>query len=102
MVNTDELARPRFTRREFGLDARRWALLEWRAGTAELPPAIVLCAAFVEVLGCWSASPRFTVNLTVPGLSDRTSPIPLACDLTARRDFAELAAAVLRQVRADF
>lgn len=55
----------RFERLASRLDAGAWRRLEARARQAGLTPSGVLCTAFADVLGAWSAEPRFTLNLTV-------------------------------------
>ncbi|MEU6189635.1 amino acid adenylation domain-containing protein [Nocardia sp. NPDC047038] len=55
---------PRFERLSTELDAAPWtALRDWCARTGVTPTAVI-CAAFARVLAVWSASPRFTLNLT--------------------------------------
>jgi amino acid adenylation domain-containing protein len=60
------LATPaRFERLSARLEPRDWERLKQRCQQAGLTPSGVLCAAFADVLAAWSASPRFTLNLTV-------------------------------------
>ncbi len=59
------LTQPRFERRESTLAAAPWQRLKERAARAGLTPSGLLLAAFAEVLGRWSKSPRFTLNLTL-------------------------------------
>lgn len=54
-----------FERLSARLDAPVWERLKARCQDAGLTPSAVLCAAFADVLAAWSASPRFTLNLTV-------------------------------------
>ncbi|WP_041791958.1 non-ribosomal peptide synthetase [Stigmatella aurantiaca] len=61
----ERLMRPSFRRLSGRLDAARWARLKERAANAGLTASGVVCAAFAEVLGAWSESPRFTLNLTL-------------------------------------
>lgn len=56
---------PRFVRRSFALDAEAWGRIRSRAAAAGLTPSSALLAAYAEVLRGWSASPRFTLNVTV-------------------------------------
>lgn len=56
---------PRYTRRELRLDAARWSALKARAREEGLTPSGLVLAAYSEVLARWSASPHFTLNLTV-------------------------------------
>lgn len=66
-LRTDPAARhkPRFSRRESRLDQARWEGLKARARAEGLTPSVLLLAAYSEVLARWSASPHFTLNLTV-------------------------------------
>ncbi|HSS47481.1 MAG TPA: AMP-binding protein, partial [Thermoanaerobaculia bacterium] len=59
------LGRPRFVRHHARLPRAAWSRLKERAGRAGLTPSGLLLAAFSEVLGAWSKSPRFTLNLTL-------------------------------------
>uniref|UniRef100_A0A173H0U4 L-cysteine--[L-cysteinyl-carrier protein] ligase n=1 Tax=Polyangium spumosum TaxID=889282 RepID=A0A173H0U4_9BACT len=54
----------RFEHHARRLDAATWSALEARTTRHGLTPSNVLLAAFGEVLGAYSRSPRFTVNLT--------------------------------------
>ncbi|HKI03851.1 MAG TPA: beta-ketoacyl synthase N-terminal-like domain-containing protein, partial [Thermoanaerobaculia bacterium] len=59
------LGRPRFVRHSARLPRATWDRLKERASRAGLTPSSLLVAAFSEVLGAWSKSPRFTINLTL-------------------------------------
>jgi amino acid adenylation domain-containing protein/non-ribosomal peptide synthase protein (TIGR01720 family) len=61
----ERVARPRFTRRTVRLEQDAWQRLKAQALRAGLTPSAVLLAAYAEVLGTWSRSPRFTLNLTL-------------------------------------
>ncbi|MEW2547698.1 amino acid adenylation domain-containing protein [Streptomyces sp. NPDC047002] len=56
---------PRFARRFLRLDEAAWARLKKRAQSRGLTPSAVVMGAYATVLGRWSATPRFTLNLTV-------------------------------------
>lgn len=58
------LDKPHFVRRTRRLSPALWQALKDRAATAGLTPSLVLIAAYAQALGSWSASPRFTLNLT--------------------------------------
>jgi len=60
-----DLAQPRFARRRKDLPAELWRRLKSRASRAGLTPTGLLLAAYAEVLGTWSKSPRMTLNLTL-------------------------------------
>ncbi|MEZ4454020.1 MAG: amino acid adenylation domain-containing protein [Nannocystaceae bacterium] len=55
---------PRFARQSGRLDPERWRGLKARAAREGLTPSGILCAAYAEVLGAWSGSERFLVNVT--------------------------------------
>lgn len=59
------IARPRFARASRRLPADPWKRLSARAAAAGLTPSAVLITAYAEVLAAWSASPRFTINITL-------------------------------------
>ncbi|GHE27192.1 non-ribosomal peptide synthetase [Streptosporangium violaceochromogenes] len=64
IARPEDLLRPRFERLTTGLEPDDWsALRAWAAATG-LTPSAVVCAAFAHVLGVWSTTPRFTLNLT--------------------------------------
>jgi amino acid adenylation domain-containing protein/non-ribosomal peptide synthase protein (TIGR01720 family) len=69
---------PRFRRRETVLGAPRWEALQQRAADLRVTPSALLCAAYADVLACWSADRRFTLNVT---LDDRLPLHPDVGDL---------------------
>jgi amino acid adenylation domain-containing protein len=106
------LLEPHFARRETVLEADLWAGLKARTNAANLTPSQVLLTAYAEVLGTWSRSPRFTLNIT---LADRphepdmtrvlgvfTNLIPLEIDEACRGSFLERARGQQRQFAEDF
>ncbi|WP_327365664.1 non-ribosomal peptide synthetase [Streptomyces sp. NBC_01217] len=56
---------PRFVRCPGRLEPDVWQGLRQAGASAGITPSALLLAAFAEVLGGWSASPRFTINLTL-------------------------------------
>ncbi|CPV55666.1 non-ribosomal peptide synthase/amino acid adenylation enzyme [Mycobacteroides abscessus subsp. abscessus] len=60
----EELATPRFERLVAELPPQDWSALRTLAGGVALTPSALLCAAYAQVLGMWSATGRFTLNLT--------------------------------------
>ncbi|HKF49643.1 MAG TPA: amino acid adenylation domain-containing protein [Terracidiphilus sp.] len=102
----------RFTRRQSHLSAEVWQQLKQRASRAGLTPSVVLLAAFAEVLGVWSKSLHFTLNMTVFNrmplhpevqeiVGDFTSVNLLDVDLRARESFFALASRLGRQLWQD-
>ena len=49
------------------LDAETWSRLKSRGRDRGLTPSVILCTAYAEVLGRWSQSPCFTINVTAFG-----------------------------------
>lgn len=95
-------ARSRFTHRHARLDRAQWTSLSGQASRFGLSAASVALAAFAEIVGRWSQSPAFCLNLTVLNrppvhpridavLGDFTALSLLAVDATHGRDFVERA-----------
>ncbi|MEV0233716.1 AMP-binding protein, partial [Nonomuraea sp. NPDC050786] len=104
--------RPRFTRRPGSLDAARWSQVRERAAEHGVTPSAVLLAAYAVVVGAWSRTGRFTLNLPLFNrrdlhphvnavIGDFTSVTLLEVDLTRGDTFAELAARLQRQLWQD-
>ncbi|WP_051969806.1 hybrid non-ribosomal peptide synthetase/type I polyketide synthase [Kitasatospora azatica] len=55
--------RPVFTHRTARIEAEAWQHFKDNAAAAGISPSAALCTAYAQVLGVWSASPRFTLNL---------------------------------------
>ncbi|MFF3441519.1 amino acid adenylation domain-containing protein [Streptosporangium sp. NPDC002721] len=107
------IARPRFVRRERWLSLPAWQRVQERARAHGLTPAMVLAAAYCEVLAAWSGEPRFLVNVPlfdrddtvhpdVAGMvADFTNLILLAADLSEELPFAERARTLQARFRTD-
>ncbi|MFQ6855193.1 amino acid adenylation domain-containing protein [Streptomyces sp. 35M1] len=54
-----------FTRRELRLEPALWSALKARAGEQQVSASTAVMAAYAEVIGRWSRSPRFTLDVTV-------------------------------------
>lgn len=54
-----------FTRRELRLEPTLWSALKARAGEQRVSASTAVMAAYAEVIGRWSRSPRFTLDVTV-------------------------------------
>ena len=61
----ESIDHPRFVRHHFRLDAGQWGALKAAAAGRGMTAAGVLLAAYGEVLGRWSKSPRLTINAPV-------------------------------------
>jgi len=75
-ANPGNEGQTRFTRREFRLDKARWDRLKASGRDQGLTPSILLLAAYSEVLARWSASPHFTLNMTVSNRLQIHADIP--------------------------
>jgi amino acid adenylation domain-containing protein len=64
-AHADTLTDPKFTRRAARLGAAQWESVRRCASRAGIPVTPLVLAAFAEVLGRWSNSDTFNVNLTV-------------------------------------
>jgi amino acid adenylation domain-containing protein len=111
-ANPAAIEKPRFVRRHFVLEAGKWQALKARAQLAELTPSGLLLAAFAEVLGFWSQSSQFTINLTQynrlplhPQVNDiignSISVVLLAVDQTQGGTFLARAQEIQRQLWSD-
>jgi amino acid adenylation domain-containing protein len=107
-----EVQHPRFTRRQMVLSNERWARLVARARQAGVTPAMIVCAAYAQVLERWSKSKAFTLNLTLFNrrpvhaevnqvVGDFTSLVLLEVDHTARASLVDRAKALQDRLRAD-
>ncbi|MGW9045339.1 amino acid adenylation domain-containing protein [Streptomyces lydicus] len=54
---------PVFTHRTGRIEPAEWQRFKDHAAAAGISPSAALCTAYAQVLGAWSASPRFTLNL---------------------------------------
>ncbi|WP_246083838.1 AMP-binding protein, partial [Nonomuraea diastatica] len=107
------IARPRFVRRERWLPTSAWQRIQEQARVHGLTPAMVLAAAYCEVLAAWSGEPRFLLNLPLFDRDDTVHPdvahlvadftnlILVAADLSEPQPFAERARTLQARFRAD-
>ncbi|OEJ61349.1 hypothetical protein BGM19_28375 [Streptomyces agglomeratus] len=102
----------RWDRRAYRLPARSWSRIRQLALQHELTPTSVLLAAFATVLGRWSTTDRFLLNLPLFSrrrvhpdvdalIGDFTSVVLLEVDLRGRPGIAELADRLHRQLWRD-
>lgn len=110
--NPASLKQPYFKRRARLLEPATWGALKQRAAQRGLTPSSVLLTAFAVVLGMWSKSQRFTINLTLFNrlplhpqvqeiVGDFTSLTLLALDHTKPATFQERAQQVQQQLWED-
>ncbi|MGH3813939.1 MAG: amino acid adenylation domain-containing protein [Pseudonocardiaceae bacterium] len=102
----------RVSRRHFLLPAPERAALTEASRRRGLTPAMVLATVFAEVLGAWSAQPRFLLNVPLFDrepvhreveqlVGDFTSSVLLEVDLTESVDFGERVRRMQSRMHAD-
>ncbi|MBY9080396.1 amino acid adenylation domain-containing protein [Paenibacillus sp. HN-1] len=84
-VRPETVKQPVFSRRSFIVEPEKWELLQKRAAASGVTPAMVLLAAYAEVLDRFSTQSRFLVNIP---LFDRQSGEPGIDEVVA--DFTNL------------
>jgi mycobactin phenyloxazoline synthetase len=111
MAVTHGEARPRAARRHCHLSAVQKAALEAAVRRRGVTPSMAIATLFAEVIGRWSADPRFLLNVPLfdrapvhPNVGDVvgdfSSSLLLEVDLTEQVSFAERARAVQAQTHA--
>ena len=111
-IKPEELDKPTFTRRNAFLSRTEWTALKKNAARAGLTPSIVCLTCFSDVLGLWSQSARFSINLTLfnrppvhPQINDVvgdfTSLTLLEIETSAARTFVENAQRIQQQLGRD-
>jgi amino acid adenylation domain-containing protein len=60
-----QVDKPRFVSRTLTIDAERWRALKERAASRSLTASTVVLAAYSEIVGTWSSSPHFAMNVTL-------------------------------------
>jgi amino acid adenylation domain-containing protein len=63
--NPGSLSHPRFVRLQTRLEPEVWLRMKAHATRKGLTPSGMICAAYAELLGMWSKSPEFSINLTL-------------------------------------
>ncbi len=102
----------RFHRRALTVEAASWTRLKLRAAAAGITPAGLLMAIYAEVLGVWSATTRFCLNVTIYNrlplhrdveqiVGDFTSMIFLVVDRTTPSSFVGRAQQLQKQLWTD-
>lgn len=111
-ASPEAIQRPRFSRRIHRLARDEWQRFAERARQLGITPAMAVLSAYVEVLGAWSAAPRFLVNLPLfdreaqhrdaPHLvADFTNLVLVTADVSQPRCFLDRALEIQAQFRAD-
>ncbi|MEM9272243.1 MAG: amino acid adenylation domain-containing protein [Cyanobacteria bacterium P01_F01_bin.143] len=64
-VSPSSIIQPKFKRRTIEIDPAQWQKLQERAKQSQITPSGLLLSAFAEIIGLWSKSAKFTINLTL-------------------------------------
>ncbi|WP_449417843.1 non-ribosomal peptide synthetase [Phormidium nigroviride] len=110
--NPKEVKEHRNRRYESGLEKTDWQQLKLLSAQAGVTPSGVLLAAFAEIIGLWSKSQKFTINLALFNrlplhsqvndiLGDFTSVTLLAVDNSVRESFIDRAIRLQKQLWQD-
>jgi amino acid adenylation domain-containing protein len=102
----------RFKRRSVTVDETTWTRLKIRAAAAGITPSSLLMTIYAEVLGVWSATTRFCLNVTIYNrlplhphveqiVGDFTSMIFLLVDRATASPFVERARELQTQLWTD-
>jgi len=105
-------AQTRFKRRSVTIDSATWTRLKIRTAAAGITPSSLLMAIYAEVLGVWSSTTRFCLNVTIYNrlplhrdveqiVGDFTSMIFLVVDRTTATPFVERARQLQKQLWTD-
>ncbi len=111
-ADPNKAGKPEFVRRVFKLEEELWRALKRRGSQYRLTPSAILQAAFAAVLGIWSNSTRFAINLTLfnrenlhPGVNsivgEFTSLILLEADYSPGDEFRHIARRMQQQMLED-
>ncbi|MFZ5989469.1 MAG: amino acid adenylation domain-containing protein [Bacillota bacterium] len=107
-----DIKQVRFNHRADALPLDLWANIKERASNYGVTPSVVLMAAFSKILGLWSRSSKFSLNLTLfnrPALhpyinhlvGDFTSVLVMEVDNGKALRFADFAKSLQRQLAQD-
>ena len=110
--NPKQLQQHRNRRYESRLKRTNWQQLKQKAAGAGITPSGLLIAAFSEIIGFWSNSPKFTLNLALfnrlpvhPQVNDLvgdfTSVTLLAVDHSSDKSFSDRAVRLQKQLWQD-
>ncbi|MEL6441868.1 MAG: amino acid adenylation domain-containing protein [Cyanobacteria bacterium J06621_8] len=64
-VSPSSIKQPKFKRRSVEINAAQWQKLQEKAKQSQITPSGLLLSAFAEIIGLWSKSAKFTINLTL-------------------------------------
>ena len=111
-VDPAEIKKPKFTRRHFSMDKRRWSAFQQNSIELGSTPTALLLACYAKVLALWSNSKHFCINLTLFDrlpvhkdinkiVGDFTTLNPLEVNLPSSKSFKEIINEVKRQLFMD-
>lgn len=105
----ESLSKTPFKRFSARLDSKAWKNLKEKALKSGLTPSGVLLAAYAEIMGRWSKSPKFNINLTLFNrapvhedinkiVGDFTTTVLLTVDHSRRESFEARARRLQQQI----
>lgn len=110
--NPDDIDKPFFSRRILSLKKEKWQKLKALAANKGLTPTVLLLTAYAEVLGLWSSTLRFSINIPLFNrfplhpdvnkiMGDFSTVEILEVDRTEKESFVNRAKKIHQQLIAD-
>ena len=108
----EDITKPKFTRRHFSMDKKRWSAFQQNSIELGSTPTALLLACYAKVLALWSNNKHFCINLTLFDrlqvhkdinkiVGDFTSLNPLEVNVPSSKSFKEIIEDVKRQLFMD-
>lgn len=108
-VSPDSITKPHFSRQLFHLSLDNYHCLEQQAASYGLTPSSIFGCAFSLIIGLWSESPNFLLNIPLfdrhdedPAikdvLADFTTLLLIECGVTEQQSFANIASNFQKQL----
>ncbi len=110
--NPKDVEKPFFTRRISSLNSESWNKLKTKAAKEGITPTVLLLNAYAEILGLWSSSLKFSINIPLFNrfplhpdvnkiMGDFSTVEILEVDRTTKKSFLEKAKQIHNQLIAD-
>ena len=110
--NPKDVKKPFFRRRLAYIESDKWKNLKSMAAKSGITPTVLLLTAYAEMLGLWSSSLKFSINIPIFNrlplhpdvnniIGDFSAVEILAVDRTIKQSFIERAKTIHKQLIAD-
>lgn len=110
--NPKDIEKPFFRRRLAYIDSENWKTLKLTASKSGLTPTVLLLTAYAEMLGLWSSTLKFSINIPIFNrlplhpevnkiIGDFSAVEILEVDRTLKQPFLEKAKEIHKQLIAD-